>query len=110
MVAQPDGGIADVSHTGIIGGNRNGSGSGALVDNLILICVIAVVGAVFVVSIVVVVCVLRKSGMRSSKHGHSKMDSGSGVVGSGSSMTGEFAFYSIAYRVIHLVGKNLLLT
>ena len=54
MVAQPDG-IADVSHTGILGGNRNGSGSGALVDNLILICVIAVVGAVFVVSIVVVV-------------------------------------------------------
>ena len=48
--------------------------------------------------------------MRSSKNGHSKMDSGSGVVGSGSSMTGEFAFYSIAYRVIHLVGKNLLLT
>ena len=40
----------------------------------------------------------RKSGMRSSKNGHSKMDSGSGVVGSGSSITGEFAFYSTGWK------------
>ena len=76
-------GTADVSSTG-------SSRESALVDNLILICVIGVLGAVFIVSVVVVVCVLRKSGIRSAKNnGHSKMDSGSGMVGSGSSMTGE---------------------
>ena len=68
-----DGGIADVSHTGIGGGNRKGNG--ALVDNLILICVIAVVGAVFVVSVVVVVCVLRKDTHITSTHGRKRVTS-----------------------------------
>ena len=84
MVPRPDG-IADVLST--TGGGGHGS---ALVDNLILISVIGILGAVFIVSVIVVVCVMRKSGVKSAKNGHhSKMDSGSGVVGSGSSMTGE---------------------
>ena len=67
-----------------------GNGNAAI-DNLILIAAIVVVGAVFIVSVVVVVCVLRKSGIGVSakNNGHSKMDSGSGVAGSGSSTSGE---------------------
>ena len=87
MVPRPDG-IADVSSTTGSGGRGS-----ALVDNLILISVIGILGAVFIVSVIVVVCVMRKSGgggIKSGKNnGHTKMDSGSGVVGSGSSMTGE---------------------
>ena len=66
MALQPN------SHTGS-GGGHNGT-RGALVDNLILICVIAVVGAVFVVS-VVVVCVLRKDTQITSTHGRGRVTS-----------------------------------